>query len=163
LKTLSSSSPNLVLSSLLYFFLAETIFSLLTSSFFHIMRREKIFHILATVGFLLRGEIPLGYGLDDRWFESQYGLEIFLFITASRLVLGPTQPPIQWVQLSLSLVVKRPGRDADHSPPTSAEVELYIPSPSMPPWHGAQLKKKHRDDFILITFTSRWPKYKVLV
>jgi hypothetical protein len=31
--------------------------------------------------------------------------------------LGPTQPPIQWVPGALSLGVKRPGREADHSPP----------------------------------------------
>jgi hypothetical protein len=50
--------------------------------------------------------------------------------------------------------VKRPGRVADHSPPSTAEVkewvELYLHSPDMPSWRGAQLKKKHRDNF---TFT----------
>jgi hypothetical protein len=30
--------------------------------------------------------------------------------------LGPTQPSIQWVPGALSLGVKRPGREADHSP-----------------------------------------------
>jgi len=37
--------------------------------------------------------------------------------------LGPTQPPIQWVPGSVSLGVKRPGREADHSPPSSAEIK----------------------------------------
>jgi hypothetical protein len=50
--------------------------------------------------------------------------------------------------------VKRPGCEADHSPPSSAEVkewvELYFHSPNTPSWRGAQLKKKHRDNF---TFT----------
>jgi len=32
----------------------------------------------------------------------------------SRPALGPTQPPIQWVPEALSLVVKRPAREADH-------------------------------------------------
>jgi hypothetical protein len=41
----------------------------------------------------------------------------------SRTALGPTQTPIQWVQESLSVGVKRPGREADHSPPSSAEVK----------------------------------------
>jgi hypothetical protein len=50
-------------------------------------------------------------------------LGIFLFITASRIALGPTQPPIQWVPGALPLGVKRPGREADHSPPSSAEVK----------------------------------------
>jgi hypothetical protein len=35
------------------------------------------------------------------------------------------------------------GREADHSPPSSAKVkewvELYLHSPSTPSWHGAQL------------------------
>jgi len=65
---------------------------------------------------------------------------IFLFITASRTALGPTQPPIQWVAGALSLRAKRPGREADHSPPSSTEieecVELYLHSPSTPSWPG---------------------------
>jgi hypothetical protein len=50
------------------------------------------------------------------------GLGIFLF-TASRPCMGPTQPPIQWVPGVLSLGVSRPGCEADHSPPSSAEVK----------------------------------------
>jgi hypothetical protein len=47
-----------------------------------------------------------------------------LFIsTSSRPVLGPTQPPIQWVPGALSPGGKQPGREAGHSPPTSAEVK----------------------------------------
>jgi hypothetical protein len=47
--------------------------------------------------------MALGYGLDDRGFESRQGLGIFLFTAASRLALGPTQPPIQWLPGALSL------------------------------------------------------------
>jgi hypothetical protein len=57
----------------------------------------------------------------------------FLLSTLSRPTLGSTQPPIQWVQWAISLGVKRPGREAEHSPPTSAEVKknvgLYIHTP----------------------------------
>jgi len=53
------------------------------------------------------------------------------------------------VSRALSLGVKRPGREADHSPPSSAEVkecvELYLHSPNTPSWRGVQLK--HRDSF----------------
>jgi hypothetical protein len=83
----------------------------------------------------------LGFGLDDWWFESRYGLGFFFFFTVSRPALGPTQPPIQWITEAVSLGVKRPGREADHSPPSSAEVkecvELYLHSSSTPSWHGA--------------------------
>jgi len=48
--------------------------------------------------------------------------DFFLFATASRPALGPTQPPIQWVPGSLSPGVRRPGRAADHLPPSSVEV-----------------------------------------
>jgi hypothetical protein len=52
----------------------------------------------------------------------------FLFSMSSRLVLGPTELPIQWVP-----GVKRPGREANHTPPTSSEakknVDLYVHSP----------------------------------
>jgi hypothetical protein len=65
----------------------------------------------------------VGYGLDERGFESRHGLEIFLFTTASRRSLGSTQPPIQWIPGALSLGVKRPRREADHSLPSSAEVK----------------------------------------
>jgi hypothetical protein len=36
---------------------------------------------------------------------------------------GTTQPPIEWVPDSLSPGIKRPGSEADHSPPTGAEVK----------------------------------------
>jgi hypothetical protein len=73
---------------------------------------------------LLYPTLPyLFYGLDDPGFESRQGLGIFLFATASRPALGPTQPPIKWVTGSLSLREKRPGREADHSPPSTADVK----------------------------------------
>jgi hypothetical protein len=37
--------------------------------------------------------------------------------------LGPTQPPIQWLSGALTSEVKRPGREADQSPPSSADVK----------------------------------------
>jgi hypothetical protein len=70
--------------------------------------------------------------------------------TNLRLVaLGHTQPPIQWLRGAPSLGVKRAGREADHSLPSSAEVKKMSgaipPLPNTPSWHGAQLK--HRENF----------------
>jgi hypothetical protein len=69
--------------------------------------------------------IATGYGLDDGGGRSSSPgkAKNFLFSTASRPVLGPTQPPIQWVREPFPPGVKRLWREADHSPPTSAEVK----------------------------------------
>jgi hypothetical protein len=45
---------------------------------------------------------------------------------------GFAQPPIPWVPVALSPRVKRPGREADHSPPASAEAKkmwIYTSTP----------------------------------
>jgi hypothetical protein len=71
-------------------------------------------------------------GFDSRWGR---GLGIFLFTTVSTTALVPTQPPIQWVPGAVSLGIKRPGREADHSVPPNADVkerlELYLISDSV--------------------------------
>jgi hypothetical protein len=71
------------------------------------------------------GYIALGYGLDVPEFESRQGLGLFLLTTASRLALGPNQPPIQrqWEPEALPVEEKWPGLEADHSRPSSAEVK----------------------------------------
>jgi len=63
--------------------------------------------------------IATGCGLDGTEIVSRWGRD---FSHLSRLVLGPTQPPVQWVA-SLSGGKERPGRDADPSPPSSAVVK----------------------------------------
>jgi hypothetical protein len=87
---------------------------LMSSVFCHML-------ILCEPGVL--SDVALGYGLEDRGFESLHGLGIFLFTTTSRTSLGPTQPPIQCVPGALFLGIKRPGREAAHSPPSSAEAK----------------------------------------
>jgi hypothetical protein len=65
--------------------------------------------------------------------DSRRGLGVSLFTIVSRMALGPTQPPNDWVQGDLSLGVKQPRREADHSPPSSTEakecVKLHLHSP----------------------------------
>jgi hypothetical protein len=61
----------------------------------------------------------MGWTIDVQFTA---GAGIFLFVT-SRLVLGPIQPPIQWVPGAPSLGVKQQGCEAGHSPPFSAGVK----------------------------------------
>jgi hypothetical protein len=66
-------------------------------------------------------------------FHSRQGQRFFLFPTASRPAVEPTQPPIQWLQGALSPRVKRPGRESDHSTPSSIEVRNAWRCTSAPP------------------------------
>jgi hypothetical protein len=73
------------------------------------------------------------------------------------MLVGSTQPLIQWVPRALSLGVKRPGHEAGHSAPSSAEVKNAWSYTSTPQYAlMACCLVKHRDNF---TFTF----YKMLV
>jgi hypothetical protein len=76
--------------------------------------------------------IATGYGLGRNSIPGRG--ENFLFSMSSRPVLGPTQPPIQRVPGALSPELKRQGREADHSLPTSAEVKKRWIYTSTPPY-----------------------------
>jgi hypothetical protein len=92
-----------------------------SSSCSHQCTFRRVAHITGGVGVAqsIQGRLePARLG-----FNSQQGLGSFLHDTASRTALGPIQPPIQWVPKALSPGVKRPGREADHSAPSSAEVK----------------------------------------
>jgi hypothetical protein len=68
----------------------------------------------------------MGWMIGVLGFASQWELGIFLFTTTSKMALGPTQFPIQWLPGALSLVVKRLEREANHSPPSSADIKEYM-------------------------------------
>jgi hypothetical protein len=82
--------------------------------------------------------------------------QIDLDFASPQLCETCTKLPIQWEPGALSLRVERPGREADHLPPSSTEVkggvELYPYSPSTPSWRGAQLQ--HRDNFTFAFFLT---------
>jgi hypothetical protein len=63
--------------------------------------------------------IATNYGLDGPGIESRWVRD---FSNTSRPALRPTQPPVQWAP-GLLPGVKRPGRGADHPPPSSTEVK----------------------------------------
>jgi len=84
---------------------------------------------------------------------------------SSRPVLGPFQPPMQWVTGALPMVVKRSGSEADHSPPCSTDVKnawSYTCSPpirlsvvALKQIRLAWLSVKHRD----FTFILQYVRY----
>jgi hypothetical protein len=99
--------------------------------------------------------IATGFGLDHREVGVRVPVGLRIFISPSppdRLWGHPTSYTMgTWSSFP---GVKRPGREADHSPPTSAEVKkmwTLQPLTHKPSWASAYLVK-HRDNF---TFTLR--------
>jgi hypothetical protein len=72
------------------------------------------------------------YGLDGP--ASIPAVQDFLVSTALRPALGPIQPPIQWVPVTLSAGVKWQGREANLLPLYSAEVKKGGAIPPSPPY-----------------------------
>jgi hypothetical protein len=104
--------------------------------------------------------IALGYGLDDRGFRVRFPAGTGNFSLHHRVQNGCGAHTASYPVGTRGsfLAVKRSGSEADHSPPSTAEikecVELYFHSPSTPSWRDAQLK--HRDNF---TFTFTFTFY----
>jgi hypothetical protein len=72
---------------------------------------------------------------------------IFPISAASRPVLRPIQPPIQWVPGVLSLGVKQQQREADNLPPSSAQFKNGGAIPPLPKsWRSVQIIT-HRGKF----------------
>jgi hypothetical protein len=81
----------------------------------------------------------------------------------SRLALGPTQPPIQWKPGALSPGVKWPGRDADHSPITSADIKKTWVYTSTPPrLHGIVLNELSKRTSLLFALLINLLREKLL-
>jgi hypothetical protein len=81
------------------------------------------YHIHLSVVTSLEGGRP---GFDFRQRQGRY---FILFATESGPALEPTQPPVQRVQ-----VLFTSGREADHSPPSSAEVKNVWRRTFTPPY-----------------------------
>jgi hypothetical protein len=65
----------------------------------------------------------------------------FLFFMSSRPALGSTQSPTKWVKKTIFFGVRWLGLEADHSPPTTAEINKTWVYTSTPP-----------DNFTFFTF-----------
>jgi hypothetical protein len=77
---------------------------------------------------------PLDAGRPRGRSSSPGRVKNVLFSKSSRPAVRSTKPPIQWVPGLLSPEVKRPGREVNHSPPTSAEVKKMWTYTSTPPY-----------------------------
>jgi hypothetical protein len=116
------------------------------STYFHIIGRISVEHFFT---YFTSQQEPGQHSPYSDWLQARPSqgqslspgtIKKFLFSMSSRPVLGPTQPPIQWEPGALSPGVKRPGREVDHSPLTSAKVNktwLYTSTPHTPSWHSA--------------------------
>jgi hypothetical protein len=93
---------------------------------------------------------------DDLGFESRQGLGIFL---VSRPALGPTRPAIQWILEGLYLRVKRPGSEADNSPPSSAKVKNAWSYTSTPQYVFMAWCLVKAQGQLYVPFTSTSPKW----
>jgi hypothetical protein len=78
--------------------------------------------------------IATSYWLAENRSSSPGVVKNFHFYMSSRAALGSTQPPNQWVPGAPSPGVKRPMREADHSPPTGVEVKKMRAYISTPPY-----------------------------
>jgi hypothetical protein len=87
--------------------------------------------------------IALGYGLDDRGSRVRFPAGAGNFSLHHSVQNGSGAHPASYPMgtSALSLGVKRAGREADHSPPSSAEVKNAWSYTSTPPirLHGVVL------------------------
>jgi hypothetical protein len=119
-----------------------------TSGEAHNLRSSSLHSLTFSNLFLNPVSIATSNGLDDRGSRVRFPAEAGSFSPQHRVQngFGPTQLPIQWVPGAVSLGVKWPEREADHSPPSSAESQrmrgAIPPLPNTPPWRDAQFKKK---------------------
>jgi hypothetical protein len=102
-------------------------------------------------------EIPVNINIEQRlrvgWPEDRGSgnRENSVFFTTSIPALGPTQPPIQWVSGHFP---RGGGREADHWPPSSAEIKKAWSHTYTPPtylWRVIQFE--HRNTFFFIFYT----------
>jgi len=111
--------------------------------------------ILLSTTLYFKLQVPSLEIKDDRWFNSWQGLWIFFFTTTSRQAVGPTRPPIRRIPRILSLVVRWPVSETDHSPTTSARVNNAWSYTSIPQYASIVWcsLKAHWDGYCLLYIT----------
>jgi hypothetical protein len=104
----------------------------------------------------------LGYGLDDWDSIPRTGNGIFFFSTTSRLALGPTHHPIQWVPGAITLGTKQLGHAVDCSPHLVPRLRMHGAIPPLPQLFMAWYLVKHKDNFTFTLPTERHPVLQVV-
>jgi hypothetical protein len=134
---------------------STSILSAVKTSILALQGSEYGLHLDSSVG------IALGYGLDDRGSRVRLPAGAGNFSLHHRIQNGSGAHSASYPMGTRGSIlgVKRPGCEADHSPPSSAgvkeRVELYLHSPNMPSWCGAQLKHRTALPFTFYVFTGK--------
>jgi hypothetical protein len=104
--------------------------------------------------------IPWSSGCQCWSNEDEFTHPSDVTYSKTRPALGPTQPPVQWVTGALSLWVKRPGHEADHSPPSRAEIKnawSYTSPPQYALMESCPVKKSQGQLYLYITYVEvKW-------
>jgi hypothetical protein len=122
-----------------WFYLFDSKFSLSVSKFYDHLEANvlKYLNLLSHVSKGGAG-LPQRYsaGLRVGWLVVRVPARSGNFSLYHRIKIGsvgPTQLPIEWVPETLSLGIKWPARETNHSPPPSAEVKNAWSYTSTPP------------------------------
>jgi hypothetical protein len=104
---------------------------------------ETISYGPTVYSYMLRGPADFSTYSDGLRVRFPAGANFFLFSTASKPALRPTQHPIQWTFGALSPGGKS-GKGVKltthlHLVPRSRKVEIYLHSSDTSSWYGAQL------------------------
>jgi hypothetical protein len=103
----------------------------------------------------------LSYGLDDRGYRVRFLVGARNFSLYHHIQNGSGAHPASYPLGTRGSFTggKAAGHEADHAPPSSAEVkecmELYLHSPNMPAWHDARLKKAQGHLYLYLTFYKK--------
>jgi hypothetical protein len=79
----------------------------------------------------------LDWTSKESCFDSRKGKEIYLFSKSSRVALGSTQPPVQWIPAPLFPGAQQRKRGAYHSP-LHVKVEV-LPVHAMKAYEGKEI------------------------
>jgi len=74
----------------------------------------------------------------------------------SRPILAPTQPPFQLVPRAYSPQVRRPERQADHPPPSTAQVEKIWISANILPIRLHIVEIRNSDNLFILYLLQKY-------